>query len=364
MVGMAQAIALAKAGFEIDLFDHTHPKDILGKEFDGRTSAIAYKSYNFLDKIGAWEEMQKHGQPILDIRVSDSDSLLFTHFDHSEIGREAFGYIIENRFIRSALWNVAKNLKNINIILKSAEEVEFTDYELVVAADGKFSKAREKAGIAVSHKSYKQSGIVATIEHELPHEGLAVEKFLPQGPFAVLPMQGNKSSLVWTEPTELADIYMKMDDEDFLEQIQERINWLGEISLTDDRLRWCYPLTLSHAEKYVDEKFVLIGDAAHGIHPIAGQGVNLGYRDAIELTEIITENAKLGLPIGSVTALQRYEKLRRIDNTKMIWATDKLNILFSNNILPIKLARDIGLGLVNEIQPLKRWFMKQAAGKN
>lgn len=388
MVGLAQAIAFAQneeCGFVVDVFDRVHPKDLLNAKFDGRTSAIALRSYKFLDSIGAWGEMIKYGQPINDIRVSDSDSMLFTHFDHKEIGQDAFGYIIENRHIRTALYNRALEFDNIKIIVQEAAEIP-TGYDLVIGADGKFSKIRELAGIETKKRNYKQSGIVCVIEHEKPHEGLAVEKFLPAGPFAVLPMQGNKSSLVWTEPTDLAPIYMGMEDDEFLLEIEKRCDWLGELKLTEGR--WSYPLSLSHAEIYIklaqaphglapsmglpssqdaphepslQAPVVLIGDAAHGIHPIAGQGVNLGYRDVQCLTELVIERLQLGLTIES--ALADYEKERKSDNTKMILATDTLNRLFSNNITPLKLARDVGLGLVNEIKPLKKFFMKAAAGK-
>jgi len=374
MVGLSQAIALADAGIEVTVIDREDPKTILNTKFDGRTSAIAWKSYKFLDKIGAWAEMARHGQPINDIRVSDNKSPLFVHFDHSDVGDDPFGYIIENRHIRAALYKRAKQLKSLKLLapaeitnldlensaisLKSGDIIK---YQLLIGADGKNSFVRKTAGISEFRKSYGQMGIVCTIEHELPHNGLAHEKFLPAGPFAVLPMQGNRSSLVWTEPSELAPIYMQMADTEFLAEIEKRCGYLGKLKLVEGR--WCYPLELMHSDKYIKDNMLLIGDAAHSIHPIAGQGVNLGFRDAELLTDMITENMKLGLGAASGKMLEGYENIRKLDNRMMIFATDTLNRLFSNSILPIKLARSWGLGIVNEIPPLKRFFMRQASGK-
>lgn len=372
MVGMTQAIALAGAGFDVVVIDREDPQTMLSQAYDGRVSAVAWKSYQFLDKIGAWKYILPHAEPINDIRVSDADSLLFTHFDHREIGPDAFGYIVENRHTRIGLHKRASELKSLTLLAPcEVENIDFENrkisinqqstitYQLLIAADGKFSKTRKAAGIGVTIRDYKQSGIVCTIEHELAHNGLAHEKFLPAGPFAVLPMQGNRSSLVWTEPTELAPIYMQMSDADFLVEIEKRCDYLGKIKLTKGR--WSYPLILSHAEKYIAENLVLVGDAAHGIHPIAGQGVNLGFRDVIELTNLLLERRKLGLTMQS--ALTEYERVRKLDNGMMIFATDTLNRLFSNNFTPIRIARDLGLGVVNEIPVLKRFFMKAASGK-
>lgn len=374
MVGLAQAIALAANGIAVSVIDHEDPAKILSHKFDGRVSAIAWRSQQFLQQIGAWQYMAEHAQPINDIRVSEFGSNLFLHFDHNEIGNEPFGHIIENRFIREALYKRAAELTELKLLapakvssldinasevkIEQAGKTSTINYQLLIGADGKNSYVRKTAGIGEFRKSYKQVGIVTTIEHEIPHLGLAHEHFLPAGPFAVLPMQENKSSLVWTEPTELGHIYMNMTDEDFLSQIKKRIQYLGNIKLAGGR--WSYPLELMHADNYVKGNIVLIGDAAHSIHPIAGQGVNLGFRDVERLTSIITSRARLGLPTGG---LKDYENIRRFDNTVMINATDKLNILFSNKILPLKLARTFGLGLVNQIPPLRRSFMKYASGK-
>ncbi len=372
MVGLSQAIALAAKGIDVTVIDHEDPAKILAHEFDGRVSAIAWRSYKFLDAIGAWKNMAPHAEAIKDIRVSEFGSNLFLHFDHEQIGSEAFGYIVENRFIREALFKRAAELPNLQLrILPIADcrllieeknrQWAIGHRQLLIGADGKNSAVRKTAGISDFRKSYKQMGIVATIEHEKPHMGLAHEHFLPVGPFAVLPMQGNRSSLVWTEPNDIAHIYHKMNDADFLFQIEKRVKYLGKIKLTGQR--WIYPLELMHADTYVKDNIVLIGDAAHSIHPIAGQGVNLGFRDAELLTKIIYNQLKLGLNPTSSVALEKYNNMRRLDNSLMITATDRLNILFSNKILPTKLARQLGLGAVNQIPRLKRMFMRHASGK-
>ncbi len=299
------------------------------------------------------------------------------HFDSDEIGDEPFGYIVENRFIREALYKRAGELPNLKLIAPAKVKMKYEGRNvievetntssfilhpsLIIGADGKNSYVRKTSGITEQRKSYKQMGIVTTIAHEKSHHGLAHEHFMPVGPFAVLPMQNNRSSLVWTEPTELAHIYMKMSDEEFLAQIKKRVSYLGDIKIASKC--WSYPLELMHADNYVKDSVVLIGDAAHSIHPIAGQGVNLGFRDAELLAEIITTRAKRGLLL-SQDCLSEYESLRRMDNSLMIMATDRLNILFSNKILPLKLARTLGLGLVNQIPPLRRKFMKYASGRN
>ena len=376
-VGLSQAIALAEKGIAVKVIDHETQENILKAESDGRTCAIAWKSYKFLEKIGAWQYIAPHAQPILDIRVSEFGSRLFLHFDHSDIGSDPFGFIVENHHTREGLYKRAAELPNLEIIaparvseLKTENgELLYTKdntvyrlpFTVLIAADGKNSQIRKMLGIADTRHDYNQTAIVCTIKHSKPHGGLAHEHFIPIGPFAVLPMQGNFSSLVWCEPPELAAIYMKMSEADFTAEIAKRINYLGDIKLASGKFG--YPLELVQAAQYTKGSVVLVGDAAHGIHPIAGQGVNLGFRDVELLTDIITERALMGLPINSEAAFSQYEKLRKIDNKLMIVATHGLTKLFSNNILPIKLARTLGLGMVQQIPPLKKLFMKYAAGQ-
>ena len=374
MVGMALGISLAEAGLPVCVIDRETPAAQLQPQFDGRVSAIAWRSYKFLEKIGVWKFVAEHAEPIKDIRVSEFGSGLFLHFDHTEIGDEPFGYIVENRHMRHALHLRAASLSGLKLIAPAElEGVDFENsqlqlkghepvsYALLVAAHGKNSKVRELAGIKTRNRKYGQSAIVCTIEHELPHHGLAHEHFIPTGPFACLPLSNNRSSLVWTEPFEVAPLYIKMTDDEFNAEIAKRVTYLGKVKALPGR--WLYPLELVHAEKYVKNNMILVGDAAHAIHPIAGQGVNLGYRDAELLADKIPMAAKLGLGINSAYVTDEYERLRRLDNNMMIFVTDYINRLFSNNILPLKLVRDIGLGAVNQIPPLRRFFMKYASGK-
>jgi 2-octaprenyl-6-methoxyphenol hydroxylase len=350
LVGLSQAIALAQEGIAVTVIDREVADTVLQPEFDGRTCAIAWKSYKFLDKIGVWQYVAEYAEPIQDIRVSEYGSSLFLHFDHTEIGNEPFGFIVENRHTRYALYKRASELPNINLVAP-AEVLEIGEgrleirdlknnsilhvpFSLLIAADGRNSQIRKLAGIKTKNHNYNQHGIVCTIEHEKPHMGLAHEYFLPVGPFAVLPLQGNRSSLVWCEPSDLVQSYLKMSDADFDAEIAKRVKHLGKVKALGGR--WSYPLDLIHAEKYVAGNVVLVGDSAHGIHPIAGQGVNLGYRDVILLTELILNSCKLGLPLY----LAQYEKVRKFDNSLMIRGNHIINRLFSNNILPLKIVRD------------------------
>ncbi|MEP1904854.1 MAG: FAD-dependent monooxygenase, partial [Nitratireductor sp.] len=203
--------------------------------------------------------------------------------------------------------------------------------------------------------------IVCTVEHELPHEGVAQEYFLPGGPFAILPMVGNRSSLVWTEKTADAKAILSLNDEDFTEEMRERFgDYLGDCAPVGPR--WSYPLTLQLSREYVRPRLALVADAAHGVHPIAGQGLNLGLRDVAALAEVLVDAARLGLDIGQIDVLKRYEQWRRFDNTALSFMMDGLNRLFSNDIAPVRLARDLGLGAVNQIGPLRRLFMRHAGG--
>jgi 2-octaprenyl-6-methoxyphenol hydroxylase len=216
-------------------------------------------------------------------------------------------------------------------------------------------------GIGLISWSYPQRGIVATVAHEKPHNGTAFEHFLPSGPFAILPMTGNRSSLVWTEREELADDILESADADFEAEVARRFGaHLGAVRA--DGPRWSYPLRFHLARSYVKPRFALVGDAAHGIHPIAGQGLNLGFKDVAALVEVILDAARLGLDYGTIDVLRRYERWRRFDSFALAAATDALNRLFSNDIAPLRLVRDLGLGIVDGIGPLRRFLMRHAGG--
>lgn len=376
MVGMSLGIALARAGMRIAIIERGPMPSQLEPTFDGRASAVALGSSMILDSIGVWELMQPHGEPILDIRATDSDTPMFLHYDHTEVGDNPFGWIIENRHIRHALHEAGSTLESLDIIDRSSiDAFETSDTHitvhvkgrtdmrcrLLIGADGKQSTVRRLAGIGAHEWSYRQTAIVCTIEHTEPHHGLAQERFLPAGPFAVLPMTGNRSSLVWVEPEERVQLYMELPEDEFVQEIKERVgDYLGDLRCTGPR--FTYPLSLMHAKSYIAPRIALIGDAAHGMHPLAGQGVNVGFRDVGVLAELLTEQFRLGLDIGSNDVLEHYQRWRRFDNVTMLAVTDNLNRLFTNSILPIKLVRGIGLWTVDKIPPLKRLFMRHAMG--
>ncbi|HEY2032539.1 MAG TPA: FAD-dependent monooxygenase [Rhizomicrobium sp.] len=380
MVGLTLALALAQGGLKVIVADPVPPKALLDAKFDGRVSALSYSSQRMFEVLGVWPRLARDAQPIRDILVTDAPlggapSPFSLHFDSDEIGRP-MGAIAENRHIRRALFESLDAEKNITLIapaaltalddkgakivasLSNGEEVSAS---LAVAADGRDSPMRDEMGIGVIGWSYPQWGIVATVEHEKPHDGVAYEHFLPSGPFAILPMRGNRSSLVWTERDNIAPAMMKLPEDEFNAEIAKRFgDHLGATKAAGPR--WSYPLKFHLARSFVKSRFALAGDSAHGIHPIAGQGLNLGLKDAAALAETLLDAARLGLDIGVVDVLKRYERWRRFDSFTLAAATDGLNRLFSNDIVPLRIARDLGLGIVDGIAPLRRFFMRHAGG--
>lgn len=378
MVGLTLACGLAVSGFDVAVVDIAKPDGLLDKKFDGRSSAIAYASFNMLKSLGIAAHLGDNVQPIDEIRVTDSDVPLFLHFDKHELGDGPLGFMVENRHNRQALFKRLEELPNIHLFapnkvvshqydnetklqkisLDGGEEVTA---KLMVGAEGRFSPTRENADIGLVRAKYDQVGIVATIEHELPHMGIAHERFLPDGPFAILPLKGNRFSLVWSVAADVAPEILKLSDRAIEAEIQKRIGgFLGKIKILGQR--WSYPLSMQFAERYKDEHMVLVGDAAHGIHPIAGQGLNMGYRDVAALIEVLNSAKLNGDDIGSDETLENYVRWRRTDNMVLIAAMDGLTRLFSNNVKPLKYARAVGLEVVNHIPPLRRFFMRHARG--
>ena len=390
LAGLTLGIALGRMGgpnLRVLLVDREDPARALAADFDGRVSAIALASQRMLDTVGIWRHVAD-AQPMWDIRVSDGDSPLFVHYDHRDLaepGEQPFGWMVENRVMRRAQQAALAELPNVTLLapMGVAEmqlgaagsgqpaSLQLTDgreirARLIVGADGRQSQIRQWAGIGVQQWAYNQTGIVCTVVHERPHHGVAQERFLPAGPFAILPMtddeQGrHRSSLVWTEPPERAAAILALDEAGFVAEMQQRFgDHFGSLSSTGPR--WSYPLTFLHAREYCAHRLALAGDAAHGIHPIAGQGLNLGLRDVATLTEVIVRAARLGLDIGQENVLDDYARWRRVDSTLLSAVTDGLTRLFSNDIAPVKLARRLGLGIVEKIPPAKRLFMRHAMG--
>lgn len=376
MVGGTLGCLLAGAGLGTVIIDRAAVSRGLDPAFDGRASSIAISTHRALRGAGLWPALEPVATPILNIRVSDGASSMFLHFDSTEAGDEPFGYMIENRHIRHALAERFGVVENLDILApagiveveRSAGGVAVTlddgrtvKARLLVAADGRGSMVRTLAGIPLTRWDYDQAGIVCSVKHEKPHNNVAHERFLPSGPFAILPLADNRSCIVWTQDKKLAPAIMALDDREFAGELRRRFgDFMGEVS--PEPQRWTYPLSLQFAQRLTDQRLALVGDAAHGMHPIAGQGLNMGLRDAAALSEVVIDAARLGLDIGSVTVLERYARWRGFDNTLMLAMTDLLNRLFSNDIAPVRLARDIGLAAVNRAGPLKKIFMKQAMG--
>ena len=380
IVGLTLALALAQAGLDVVIVDPLPPSAVLDQTFDGRVSALSYSIVRMLRVLGVWQHLEPDAQPILDILITDATpgstpSPFSLHFDHREIG-EPMGAIAENRHIRRALFAAIESVTSIRYIAPDSV-VSVTHHpdhmeaqlsggsrlraELVVGADGRELPLREQMGIRTIAWSYPQTGIVATVEHSQPHKGTAYEHFLPSGPFAILPMTGNRSSLVWTEREDLAPALLRLPAEAFEAEVSRRFgHHLGAIEVVG--ARWSYPLRFHLARSFVAERFALVGDSAHGIHPIAGQGLNLGLKDAAALAECVLDSVRLGLGAANSEALSRYQRWRRFDSFALAAATDGLNRLFSNNIAPLRALRDLGLGMVDAIGPLRRFFIRNAGG--
>lgn len=375
LIGLPLALALAAGGLEVVLVDREAPARVTDAAFDGRVSAIAFASQAALEAIGLWRHVTL-AEPILDIRVVEGETPFFLHYDHRQLGEGPLGWMVENRVLREALHAAVAAAPGVRLLAPAAlAHLERGPYgvearledgtqiraRLAVAADGRFSALREAAGIRTVGWRYPQDGIVCTLAHEQPHGGLATERFLAAGPFAMLPMTGNRTSLVWTEPTALAQAMMRLNPEDFLAEAAQRFGThLGRLKLVGPR--WSYPLALHHAERYIAPRLALVGDAAHGLHPIAGQGLNLGLRDVAALAEVVVDAARLGLDIGDTGVLEAYQRWRRFDATVLLAVTDGLNRLFSNDLAPLRLMRSLGLKAVDRAPPLKRFFMRHARG--
>ncbi len=381
LVGLTLAAAFARAGMEVLVVDRDPPATALAPEFDGRASAIAYGSRRILEGIGLWPHLAGDAAPIREIRVVDGGSPLFLHYDHRDVGDEPLGHIVENRVLRVGLHRLAGTLPRLHHRAPvTASEIErdadgvtvaLSDgsrwrADLLVAADGKVSQVRAACGIGIRRHPYPQTAIVTTAVHAAPHRDVAIEHFLPAGPFAILPLrpapgQPNRSSLVWTERTPLVPGLLALDDAGFAAELAARFgdHW-GPVAPTGPR--FAYPLSIQWADRLVDHRLALVGDAAHVIHPIAGQGLNLGIRDVAALAECVVDARRLGLDAGGPAALRRYAEWRLADVGMLGIVTDGLNRLFSNDVAPLRAARRLGLAAVERLPPLKRLFMRHAMG--
>lgn len=377
IVGLTLAVALGKAGLRVAVVERVPAAAMRARAFDGRVSALAASSQAVFAGLGLWEALAGVAQPIREIRVSDGASPLFLHYDRRDVGAEALGYIVENRWIRRALLDAADPLDGVRLHDgravsgiargRAGAQVALADGEtlaaaLIAAADGRRSPVRRLAGIGALESSYGQDGIVATVAHERPHRGIAQERFLPSGPFAVLPMTGRRSSIVWTERAPVAERLLALPRAELELELGRRFtDYLGALAIDGPVVS--YPLTLTLAARYAADRVALLGDAAHAIHPIAGQGLNIGIRDAAALAEAAVDAARLGLDPGAPSALAGYARRRRADGFAMLAVTDVLNRLFSNDLAPLRLGRRLGLAVVDRLPGLKRALIRHAMGE-
>ena len=384
IAGLSLALALKQAlgaAFSVVVAD---PALGAAPRAGSRAYAVAAAAQAMLQALGIWNAIAATAQPMTEMIVSDSRSgdvvrPVFLTFDGEVEPGQAFAHMVESAALVGALTEACREA---GVVLRAEGVSSFESSEsgvavtlsagavlparLLVAADGARSKLRERAGIGWVGWDYGQSGLVATIGHERPHGGRAVEHFLPSGPFAILPLTdggklGHRSSIVWTESAENLPALLSLDDIDMLAEIERRFGLeLGEIALESPVS--AHPLGFGVARSFVGERLALLGDAAHLIHPIAGQGLNLGLKDVAALAETIVDAARLGLDPGTGDVLEGYERARRFDTVAMGAVTDGLNRLFSNDVTPVRLARDLGLGLVDRLPRLKRFFIREAAG--
>jgi 2-octaprenyl-6-methoxyphenol hydroxylase len=381
IAGGTLACLLGGAGLRVVLVDREPEATRLDAGFDGRTTAISYGSRNLVQAAGVWAALEPDASPIEQIRIADGAAPVFLHFDHEAVENRPFGWIVENRLIRRALADRLAALDTVRVIAPATVDsysagnhkavLKLSDGQaisatLAVGADGKASTMRDLAGIEILSSEYAQTALVFIVTHQHPHDQVAVEHFHAAGPFAVLPMTDDaeglhRSSVVWTlEPGE-ATRMMALPDVAFDAEIAPVFaDYWGRAHVAGKR--FAYPLKLTHAACYAAPRLALVADAAHSIHPIAGQGLNLGLRDIALLSELVVDAARVGLDIGADSLLKRYESRRLGDNRRMVFATDALNRLFSNDNAAVGLARAAGLGIVQQIPPLKRFFMMTAMG--
>ncbi|MFY0595360.1 MAG: UbiH/UbiF/VisC/COQ6 family ubiquinone biosynthesis hydroxylase [Cognatishimia sp.] len=379
--GPALALGLAQKGFSVTMVDARPTRARAESNFDGRGYALALASKRLLDAIDVWGDVAADAQPMLDIKVSDGragdgPSPFFLHFDHAELEEGPMGFMVEDRYLYRAFLKAVQSESQITTINEDsviaqdifADGVTVTlqsgkalNAQLLIGCDGRQSGVGKRAGIKRTGWGYGQTALVCAIEHELPHKGIAHQFFMPPGPLAILPLPGNRSSIVWTETDETAQAIQGLSDENYIEVLKPRFgDFLGDISLAG--ARFTYPLGLTVANNFVAERVALVGDAAHGMHPIAGQGLNAGLRDVAAMIDVLFDARQRGEDISSELVLKRYEEWRRFDTQTLVAATDLSNKIFSNDNPLLRFGRDIGLGVINRMPVARRAFIREAAG--
>ncbi|UWQ62412.1 FAD-dependent monooxygenase [Leisingera caerulea] len=379
--GPALALALAQTGHSVTVVDSLTPDKLADDGFDGRGYALALASQRLLQQTGVWQHVGDNAQPMLEIKVTDGHaghgpSPFFIHFDHAELEEGPMGYMVEDRFLRRAFLEAMEDAPGITLVSGRTVTAQAPDQtgvtvtlddggelrgQVLVGSDGRRSGTAQRAGIKRTGWDYGQTALVCAIDHEKPHHGIAHQFFMPPGPLAILPLPGNRSSIVWSERTETAKAIHTLGDAEYIQALRPRFgDFLGEISLAGKR--FTYPLNLTIANSFIGDRLALVGDAAHGMHPIAGQGLNAGLRDVGALAEVITEATRRGEDIGSPLVMERYQQWRRFDTASLAAATDVFNRLFSNDNPLLRLGRDIGMGVAGTIPGLRRNFVREAAG--
>ncbi len=379
--GPALALALAQTGHSVTLVDALEEKVRKNAAFDGRAYALALASQRLLAAVGVWDRVAENAQPMLEIKVTDGHagsgpSPFFMHFDHTEIEEGPMGFMVEDRHLRRAfLEAVAEEMNVTQISGKTvvSQEIDAAGValtlndgsilrgQLLVGCDGRKSGTAARAGIKRTGWDYGQTALVCAIAHDLPHHGTAHQFFMPPGPLAILPLTGNRSSIVWSERTEMAERINNLPEAEYLQVLRPRFgDFLGDIRLEGDR--FTYPLNLTIANSFISDRLALVGDAAHGMHPIAGQGLNAGLRDVGALAEVLTLAGRRGEDLGSGPVLARYQEWRRFDTASLAMATDMFNKLFSNDNPILRASRNIGMGVIGSLPGLRRGFVREAAG--
>ncbi len=379
--GPALALALAQTGHSVTVVDALEEKVRKNAAFDGRAYALALASQRLLAAVGVWDRVAENAQPMLEIKVTDGHAGLgpspfFMHFDHTEIEEGPMGLMVEDRHLRRAFLETVAEEKNVTQISGKtvvsqeigAAGVALTLNDgsilrgrLLVGCDGRKSGTAARAGIKRTGWDYGQTALVCAIAHDLPHHGTAHQFFMPPGPLAILPLTGNRSSIVWSERTEMAKRINNLPEADYLQVLRPRFgDFLGDIRLEGDR--FTYPLNLTIANSFISDRLALVGDAAHGMHPIAGQGLNAGLRDVGALAEVLTLAGRRGEDLGSGPVLARYQEWRRFDTASLAMATDMFNKLFSNDNPILRAGRNIGMGVIGSLPGLRRGFVREAAG--
>jgi 2-octaprenyl-6-methoxyphenol hydroxylase len=379
--GPALGLALAQAGLTVTVIDAQPARARAEANFDGRAYALAIASKRLLTAIGVWDRMAGDAQPMLEIKTSDGrpgegPAPFFLHFEAAEIEDGPMGFMVEDRHLYAAFlaaMEAEPRLTHLPATTVTAQEagpaavtVTLSDGRkltgrMLAGCDGRQSGTAERAGITRTGWGYGQTALVCAVAHERPHGAIAHQFFMPSGPLAILPLKGNRSSIVWSEAEDTARAIAALNDDEFLEVLRPRFgDFLGRIELAGGR--FTYPLNLTLANSYTAPRLALVGDAAHGVHPIAGQGLNLGFRDVGALAEVLANAHRRGEDIGAADVLERYQSWRRFDSTTLALGMDAVNRLFSNDNPALRAARDLGMGLVGNLPGLRRAFIRQAAG--